>query len=67
MGTGKELGASLVAEKKTETGLGATQPDSERILSLEEQLDHDEPAHECHLWCPDWYDPDWPASCGDED
>ncbi|KKL94335.1 hypothetical protein LCGC14_1865680 [marine sediment metagenome] len=67
MGTGEGLGAFLVAEKKTETGLGSDQPDSEHILSIEEQLDHDHPYHECQFHCPDWYDPDWPASCGDED
>jgi hypothetical protein len=51
----------------TEDGLGLVQPDDESILSIEEQLDHDDPAHECHRGCCDWEDPDWPESCGDED
>lgn len=67
MGTGEGLGAFLVAEEEVETGLGSTQPDSERILSDEEQVTHDDPAHACHRDCYAWADPDWPESCGDED
>ena len=38
-----------------------------KVLSDEELVTHDDPAHECHPDCYAWYDPEWPAPCGDED